>query len=160
MDTVFREVKIEAFPYLAPLTGKIPGTNPIRLQTNTFGYPTGMQRISIPPGHLVTPHFHPDSNETTLCLQGRGKVGLLLPDKNSIGGHFEERCFQTDDVVFLPQGFPHYFINTGEEALVLLATFDNFQFNTINFTDLLAQFPKQVLSAVHSNANNKSIIAY
>jgi len=130
------------------------------------GMPAGMQRIIIPPNHLLTPHLHPDTNETTICLSGTGKVGLVTPDTKSgpIGANFQESDFNKNNVVFLPQGFPHYFRNVStEEDLVLLLTFENFNFNIITLADILQQFPDAIVASTKESvpdAQSSPIIKY
>lgn len=119
------------------------------------GMPAGMQRIIIPPNHLLTPHLHPDTNETTICLAGSGKVGLVKPDtaKGPIGANLQESDFNQNNVVFLPQGFPHYFRNTStDENLVLLLTFENFHFNIITLADIIQQLPQTIISSAIESA--------
>ena len=110
----------------------------------------GMQRLSIPPGHLLTPHWHPNSNETTYCLAGEGVVGLAIPDstkKEKIGAAFQSYLFHEDDIVFLPQGYAHYFANTGSDDLTLLLTFDNPDFDILTLADTLQQLPLNIVEA-------------
>lgn len=116
---------------------------------------TGMQRISIPPGHLLTPHSHPNSNETTYCLSGEGVVGLVLADATQaepIGATFQQYPLKAEDIVFLPQGCAHYFANTGEDEFVLLLTFDNPSFDILTLADVIARLPKYAVEAAESSA--------
>ncbi|WP_299136747.1 hypothetical protein [uncultured Tenacibaculum sp.] len=41
------------------------------------GFPTGMQRVIIGSNELLTPHLHPDTNETIIFLSGSGEVGIV-----------------------------------------------------------------------------------
>lgn len=115
----------------------------------------GMQRISIPPGHLLTPHWHPDANETTYCLGGTGVVGLVVPGGSAtepIGATFQRSPFAQGDIVFLPQGYAHYFANEGtSEDLVLLLTFDNPDFDILTLADTLQQLPQNVVKAASAS---------
>lgn len=150
--------KVQNDPFVTVLstanlsTTKFPNLPPLQ-----NGQPAGMQRIIVPPNHMLTPHLHPDTNETTFCLNGNGKVGLIRPDTTSgpIGASFKETIFNENSVVFLPQGFPHYFRNVSStEDLVLLLTFENFDFNIITIADLFQQLPKFVMSAAQESASN------
>ena len=140
--------KSKSNPYVTGLftanlsTSSLPG-----LPALQDDLPAGMQRIIIPKNHILTPHLHPDTNETTFCLSGHGKVGLITPDpsKNEpIGASFHESDFSKNSVVFLPQGGAHYFRNVGEEDLVLLLTFEKFDFNIITLADMFHRFPKPI----------------
>lgn len=72
--------------------------------------------------------------------------------------------FNTNDVVFLPQGYPHYFKNTStEKDMVLLLTFENFNFNIIPVAGIIQQLPEVVDSALNtsiSNAGHEPLIKY
>ena len=148
--------------------------SPKSLSTTSFpdlpklqdGLPAGMQRIIIPAGHLLTPHLHPDTNETTICLSGSGVVGIIQPDvtkENPIGTNIIESDFNENEVVFLPQGYPHYFKNTGSEEMELLLTFENYEFNIITIADILEDLPTNVFEAANkskSEAGRSPIIPY
>ena len=114
----------------------------------------GMQRIVIPPGHLLTPHWHPNATETTYCLSGKGTVSLVIPDAtsdNPIGAAFKPFAFEKDDVVLLPQGYAHYFENTGDEDFVILLTFDNPNFDILTLADVLQQLPGNITNAAEGS---------
>lgn len=137
------------------------------LSMSSDSLPAGMQRIIIGPNQLLTPHFHPDTNETTICLRGSGIVGIVEPDtncNNPIGSKLIESCIIANDVVFLPQGYPHYFKNTSSiHEMELLLTFENFNFNVITVADIIKQLPNTVTKAVKEsvpNAGHAPIINY
>lgn len=109
-----------------------------------------MMKLTIPPNHMLTPHIHPNSAETTYCLSGSGEVGLVFPDVSSsepVGAGFSKYNYQTSDVVMLPQGYLHYFANTGSENLELLLTFENNDFNILTMADMLQQLPDNIRGA-------------
>ncbi len=127
----------------------------------------GMQLITIPPGNLLTPHWHPNANETTYCVSGQGTVALVIPDPTSaepIGATYQPYPFSQGDVVFLPQGYAHYFANTGStEDLVLLLTFDNPNFDILTLADTLQQLPPNIVAAATAsvpNAGSSPVIPY
>jgi len=154
-------------PFVSELsTANLSTTNFSNLPALPDGEPAGMQRIIIPPMHLLTPHLHPDTNETTICLAGTGKVGIITPDTKSgpIGANLQESDFNENNVVFLPQGYPHYFMNVStSEDLVLLLTFEELDFNIITLADILQQMPESVVNAAEQsvpNAQSSPIIKY
>ncbi len=126
----------------------------------------GLQRISIGPGKLLTPHWHPNSTETTYCLAGEGHVGLVIPNSpqlTNVGAQFTCYPFHQGDVVVLPQGYAHYFANTGTDDFVLLLTFDNPNFDILTLADALQQLPDNIVEAAQAskqNAGNSPIIPY
>lgn len=118
---------------------------------------SGMQMISIPPGKFLTPHWHPNSSETTYCVSGTGKVGIVYPDpteKEPIGATFSKPLdFNGGDIVFLPQGSLHYFKNPSsrKDDLVLLLTFSNPDFDILTLADSLQDLPSEVVKAAESS---------
>ena len=114
----------------------------------------GTQKICIPPGHILTPHWHPNSNETTYCMGGSGVVVIMVPDASAgpIGATAHKFPYAEGDVVFLPQGYAHYFHNTGEEDLVLYLTFENPDFDIQTFADVYANLPKIISDAAIQSA--------
>ncbi|CAM1362594.1 cupin domain-containing protein [Tenacibaculum xiamenense] len=154
-------------PFVSELSSKSLSTTSFPdLPKLQDGLPAGMQRIIIPSGHLLTPHLHPDTNETTICLRGSGVVGIIQPDvtkENPIGTNIIESDFNENEVVFLPQGYPHYFKNTGSEEMELLLTFENYDFNIITIADILEDLPTNVFEAADkskSEAGRSPIIPY
>ena len=153
----------QSTPYVCKLEGPIPtsdaNTCPVLNQGGV-----GMQRIAIPPGHLLTPHWHPNSNETTYCLEGEGVVGLVSPDPTSTaptGANSQLSPFNEGEMVFLPQGYVHYFVNQGTEDFVLLLTFDNPNFDILTFADAFQQLPDYVReAAIWSKAGHNPVIPY
>ncbi|SEB37570.1 Cupin [Tenacibaculum sp. MAR_2009_124] len=155
----------------SPFVSELPSKN---LSISSFpnlpklqdGLPAGMQRVIIPAGHLLTPHLHPDTNETTICLSGSGTVGIIQPDvtkENPIGANEIETEFKENNVVFLPQGYLHYFKNTGSEDMELLLTFENYDFNIITLADVLKDLPDIVVDAVNKsvpNSGHAPLISY
>ncbi|MCG8458457.1 MAG: cupin domain-containing protein [Holophagales bacterium] len=116
----------------------------------------GMQLISIRPGEILTPHWHPNANETTYCLQGEGQVGLVIPEstqKEPALAGFDEYTFCQGDIVFLPQGYAHYFANTGKEHFDILLTFDNPDFDILTLAETIQVLPPNIVAAAESTVD-------
>ncbi len=86
---------------------EIPGVALRTLISAQDGAPHFSMRVfEVQPGGSTPFHAH-DWEHEVFILQGQGKV------KGSQG----ERPLQPDDVVFVPQGEEHCFVNTGREVL-------------------------------------------
>lgn len=59
------------------------------------------------------PHIHQTHDATIVMLRGRGR--LVLKDRILIA--------QEGDVLFIPRGTPHYYVNDGPQPTVVLAIF-------------------------------------
>lgn len=167
METSTKSPFVTEFsPEVTTAENPISGVTFSNLPKLQDGLPAGMQRIVIPPNHLLTPHLHPDTNETTICLSGSGEVGIIEPKSvngNPIGSEISVSEFQQNQVVFLPQGYPHYFKNTGSENLELLLTFENYNFNIISVADIIKDLPDDIFEAAEKtapNAGHEAIIPY
>ncbi len=122
----------------------------------------GMQRALIPQGHLMTPHWHPNANEIVYCQSGEGVVNIVIP--NGVAqSTIKVYLFCQDDIVFLPQGYAHYFVNTGSDELNILMTFDNPNFTTFTLTNTLEKVPENIEIALNNSLSKKqspTIIPY
>lgn len=111
-------------------------------------YTEGSTSIQIPPGHLLTPHWHPNSNEITTCVKGSGTVTIIYPDPASAGNPGKS-LHQTYDfcekqVVFLPQGYFHYFVNTGTDIFIIDLTFDRKDFDILSLNEMVSLLPEKI----------------
>jgi oxalate decarboxylase len=110
------------------------------------GQQASIQLITLQPGGIREPHWHPSAWEINLVT--KGVASWVLIDGN---GNYESFQAHVDDLVFAPQGSLHYFENLGTEDLDVLiiqnssATEDK---DNIGIGESLSQLPPQVLSAI------------
>ncbi|WIM88366.1 cupin domain-containing protein [Candidatus Mycobacterium wuenschmannii] len=110
------------------------------------GQEASIQLITLAPGGIREPHWHPSAWEINLVT--KGVASWVLIDGN---GNYEAFEARVDDLVFAPQGSLHYFENLGTEDLDVLiiqnssATEDK---DNIGIGESLSQLPPQVLSAI------------
>ncbi len=82
------------------------------------------------------PHWHPNADEFDYFLAGEGRVGIVRifnkdePPEDSL----VEFPVKRGDIILIPQGYAHYYINDGspEHPLQFLAVFNNENFRVIN----------------------------
>lgn len=127
-------------------------------------YTAGKAKITIPPGHLLTPHWHPNSNEITTCAAGFGTVTLIFPDPENPGDPgnaiIKTYEFGPGQVVFLPQGYFHYFVNTSEEDFVIDLTFDNKDFDILSLNEITHLMPENIKIAALNGDPSQPVIPY
>ena len=84
------------------------------------GQKAAMFLVTLKPGGIREPHWHPDAWEFDYCLAGTARMAVVGP--NNEWKLFDVRQGQ---VVFVPMGFFHYFENIGKEDLRFLVMFNN-----------------------------------
>jgi oxalate decarboxylase len=110
------------------------------------GQQASIQLITLQPGGIREPHWHPSAWELNLVT--KGVASWVLIDGN---GNHESFDAHVDDLVFAPQGSLHYFENLGKEDLEVLivqnasASEDK---DNIGIGEAVSQLPPEVLSAV------------
>lgn len=77
------------------------------------GQHTQIVIMNILPGEEIGLETHEESDQVLYFLSGKGKA--------VVGG--EEVEIETGDIVLVPAGTPHNFINTGEEDLKIITTY-------------------------------------
>ena len=96
--------------------------------------------LTLEPGAVRVPHWHPDASELDYVLQGKARIGLAFPDKE-----WERFDLETGKIAVLPQGWFHYIQNVGEDVLRMLVIFNNPSPNDIGISIGFQAIPKEVL---------------
>jgi oxalate decarboxylase len=96
--------------------------------------------LTLEPGAVRIPHWHPDAAELDYALSGRAKIGLAFPD-----GQWERFKLEAGQIAVLPQGWFHYIQNVGEETLRMLVIFNNSAPNDIGISQGFQAIPREVL---------------
>ncbi len=76
--------------------------------------------VVLKPRGIREPHWHPSAWEFDYCISGRARMSVVAPDN-------EWKIFDVKpgQVVFVPQGYFHYFENIGRDDLHFLVVFNN-----------------------------------
>jgi oxalate decarboxylase len=110
------------------------------------GQEASIQLITLQPGGIREPHWHPSAWEINIVT--KGVASWVLIDGN---GNHESFDADVDDLVFAPQGSLHYFENLGKEDLEVLiiqnssASEDK---DNIGIAESVSHLPPQALSAI------------
>jgi oxalate decarboxylase len=110
------------------------------------GQQATIQLITLQPGGIREPHWHPSAWEINLVT--RGVASWVLIDGN---GNHESFDAHIDDLVFAPQGSLHYFENRGSEDLEVLIIQNSSapeDKDNIGIGESLSQLPPSALSAI------------
>jgi len=131
-------------------------------KSTVVAYTEGTHIFTIPKDHLLTPHWHPNSNEITTCTKGEGVVTIIAPNVKSPGDPGSATHitypFKKGDSVFLQQGYFHYFANTGNEDFIIDLTFNQKDFDILTLSEIISLLPSNIkLASVDSNPNNPII---
>jgi len=96
--------------------------------------------LTLEPGAVRIPHWHPDAAELDYCLAGTCRIGLGFPT-----GEWQRFDLTPGEISILPQAWFHYIQNIGDETLRLLLAFNNSSPNDIGISEGFQAIPKEVL---------------
>lgn len=102
--------------------------------------------LTLQPGAIREPHWHPSAWEINIVTQG--VAGWTLIDGNGNHESFEQHV---GDVVFAPQGSFHYFENRGSDDLKIVIVQNTSAAepnDNIGIGESLSRLPPRVLSAL------------
>lgn len=89
------------------------------------------------------PHWHPNANELSYCLEGQGLMTIFSPQ----GGH-DTLTIEPGTIAMVPMGYLHHIENRGNVPLRLLICFDNDKPQDLELSSSINSVPAEVMSAV------------
>lgn len=95
-------------------------------QANVFQFPglntlgMSMNRVTLRPGGLNSPHVHPRASELSIVAQGRILVGLVSTDYTMYG-----KILSSGELFIIPQGLMHFELNVGRGNARFYASFNS-----------------------------------
>jgi oxalate decarboxylase len=95
----------------------------------------------IKPGQMKELHWNPNASEFQYILSGKGQVALF-----GSGGRGKVAEVKTGDSAYIPAGFGHAMVNTGNEDLEIIQTWNAGKFEEITLNHWMATAPKYLLS--------------
>lgn len=111
---------------------------------NTFpelaGNGLSIYLLTLQPGAVRIPHWHPDASELDYVLEGKAQIGLAFPNEE-----WQRFKLEAGQIAILPQGWFHYIQNIGEDVLRMLVIFNNPSPNDIGISIGFQAIPKEVL---------------
>lgn len=104
--------------------------------------------LEINPKGFREPHWHPNANELSYCLEGQGLITMFTP-----GSGHETFTIAPGTMSFIPYGYIHSISNIGDTPLRLLVCFDHEKPEDLNLSSSVSVMPKKVMgSTVGQNA--------
>jgi oxalate decarboxylase len=96
--------------------------------------------LTLQPGAVRIPHWHPDAAELDYCLSGTAEIGISFPS-----GEWQRFNVAAGQISIIPQGWFHYIKNTGPDVMSMLVIFNNSAPNDIGLSEGFQAIPKEVL---------------
>lgn len=98
--------------------------------------------LELNPKSFREPHWHPNANELSYCLEGKGLITIFTP-----GAGHETFLIGAGTMSFVPFGCIHSISNIGEAPLKMLVCFDHERPEDLNLSSSVAVMPKAVMGA-------------
>jgi oxalate decarboxylase len=119
-------------------TIRIASKNEFPLSTTMTG-----AYMTIDPGAVREPHWHPNAAEWFYVLQGTLRVTLFASQ-----GQARTETATTGDVCYIPQGMGHYLENAGKEEVQLVLGFNSGVYEQVGLSGWLGANARQTVSTV------------
>lgn len=92
-------------------------------------------KVEIPIGKWRAPHYHTNTPELAVIVQGTARAGLITPQNEQIIVDLQE-----GDCVFFPVGWTHWLRNTGNIDVKTYFNYGHEQPLTVEVSNILAHF--------------------
>ena len=114
---------------------------------------TSMAHVIVKPGGLRELHWHPNANEWSYFLQGKGRMTVFFT-----AGKARTMDVNTGDVGYVPQTFGHYVENTGDTDLIFIEMFKASHFQDLSLSTWVTHAPAQLVTD-HLRISTKTLQA-
>ena len=101
---------------------------------------TSMAHVTVKPGGLREMHWHPNANEWSYFIKGKGRMTVFFTAAKA-----RTMDFAAGDIGFVPQTFGHYVENTGDEDLVFIEMFKSPKFMDLSLSEWVSHAPPQLV---------------
>lgn len=111
---------------------------------STFPVSSGMTGLlmTLAPGAMHAPHWHPGANEWHYVVRGRTRVTLFGPDKRMAVAELGP-----GDCAYLPRACGHSVENVGADRAEIVGVHDSASYTEASLSGWLAQVPRHLLAA-------------
>lgn len=90
---------------------------------------------------LREPHWHPNANELSYCLEGEGLMTIFGPHNTH-----DSFTLSKGSIAFVPKGSLHAIENRGEGSLRMLVCFDNATPEDLEISSSISAMPAHILA--------------
>ena len=101
---------------------------------------TSMAHVIVKPGGMRELHWHPNANEWTYFLQGKGRMTVFFTAAKA-----RTMDFNAGDIGYVPQTFGHYIENTGDTDLIFIEMFKSSRFQDLSLSTWVTHAPPQLM---------------
>ena len=101
---------------------------------------TAMAHVTVKPGGMRELHWHPNANEWSYFLQGKGRMTVFFTAAKA-----RTMDFNAGDIGYVPQTFGHYVENTGDTDLVFIEVFKAPRFQDLSLSTWVTHAPAQLM---------------
>lgn len=101
--------------------------------------------LELNPKAFREPHWHPNADELSYCLEGRGVITMFTP-----GAGHETFIIEAGTMSFVPYGYIHSISNIGNSPLKMLICFDHEKPEDLNLSSSVAVMPKEIMGSTVS----------
>ena len=98
--------------------------------------------MTLEPGVVSEPHWHPAADEACFVLAGQVEVGIVGPN-----GAWQVDVLTSGDLAFIPVNWLHYVDNIGEEPAQAILFHDATANTVVALSHVLSGFPPAILAA-------------
>jgi len=109
-------------------TVSVPGGGTI-IEANQGTFPAlnglAIYYLTLEPGAVRIPHWHPDADEAQYLLAGQCRIGLISLAQGTGPGQDCSYDLTAGMIGYVPRGWFHYIQNTGTEPMRMLVIFDS-----------------------------------
>ncbi|CAF2525985.1 unnamed protein product [Rotaria sp. Silwood2] len=103
-----------------------------------------MSSLCISRESIREPHWRPEAAEIGFVVNGYARISILLPNDDH---QLHTFSLQSNDVYFIPPGYPHYIENIGDKDVKILMFFDQSNADDIGYKGGFLAYSREVLSA-------------
>lgn len=120
-----------------------PGGSRTDANAGNFPVLSGMSLsyLLIQPKAFREPHWHPNADELSYCLEGKGLMTIFGPN-----AQHDTFTIEPGEIVFVPMGSMHYIENIGESPLKMLICFDHERPEDLDLSTSIKVMPDHILS--------------
>lgn len=125
----------------------------LRLDVNSQNFPKlkgiALSYLELEEHGVREPHWHPNANELSYCLEGRALMTIFGP-KNT----HNTFTIEAGEIVFVPMGSLHHIENIGFGKLKILIAFDNESPEDLNISSTVSVMPPSILGGTFGIESN------
>ena len=105
--------------------------------------------LTLEPGALREPHWHPNAWEFDICIEGSGRLGVVTPE-----GEQKASVLNVGDVGFVPRAWGHYIENTGKKRMRFAIFFNNSDPDDVGISTMFAGMPTKTFTETFGMRRN------